>query len=50
MDCHINTLKSVANENNMEDIDFLTDESFKISNHFKLSTSQVIYLNNLTVT
>lgn len=41
MDCHINTLKSVAIENDMGDCEFLKDESFRISNNFQLSTSQV---------
>lgn len=41
MDCHINTLKTIANENNLGHIDFIQDESFAISNHFKLSTSQI---------
>ena len=41
MDCHINTLKSVAIENNMSDIDFLTDATFTTSNYFQLSTSQI---------
>ncbi len=41
MDCHINTLKCVANENGMSDAEFLQDESFRISNYFQLSTSQI---------
>jgi choline O-acetyltransferase len=41
MDCHINTLKTVAIQIGMENIPFIQDESLKTNELFQLSTSQI---------
>ena len=41
MDCHINTLKCVANENGLSEIEFLQEDSFYTCNYFQLSISQI---------
>jgi choline O-acetyltransferase len=41
MDCHLLALKKVAEENNFGTPDIFKDESYRISNKFTLSTSQV---------
>lgn len=41
MDCHLLALKCVADENGYEMPEIFKDESYKISNYFQLSTSQV---------
>lgn len=41
MDCHLLALKQIALENGFGLPDLFLDESFAVSNHFSLSTSQV---------
>lgn len=41
MDCHINTLKRVAIQQGMENIEFIQDESLQTNELFQLSTSQI---------
>jgi len=41
MDCHLLALKCIAEENNFEIPELFTDDSYRISNYFQLSTSQV---------
>ncbi len=41
MDCHLLALKQISIENGFEMPDLFTDESYRISNYFSLSTSQV---------
>jgi choline O-acetyltransferase len=41
MDCHLLALKEIAVENGFGVPDLFKDESYGISNHFSLSTSQI---------
>lgn len=41
MDCHLLALKQISIENYLEIPNIFTDESYELSNHFSLSTSQV---------
>jgi choline O-acetyltransferase len=41
MDCHLLGLKQVAIENSFDMPEVFLDDSFSISNHFSLSTSQI---------
>ena len=41
MDCHLLALKKISEENGMGTPEIFQDESYKISNQFSLSTSQV---------
>lgn len=41
MDCHLLALKQIAIEHGYGVPELFTDESYAISNHFSLSTSQV---------
>ncbi len=44
MDCHLLALKQISTEEGFDIPDLFKDESYRISNYFSLSTSQVIYL------
>jgi hypothetical protein len=41
MDCHLLALKKISEENGMGTPEIFQDESYRISNQFSLSTSQV---------
>lgn len=41
MDCHLLALKQISIENGFDLPELFADESYKISNYFSLSTSQV---------
>ena len=43
MDCHMLALKQIAMENGFGLPDLFQDDSYAISNHFALSTSQVSF-------